>query len=127
MRVGIAAVAAIDQIAKVALDNHAGGFVGGELFQLAVKPLAPPDDGGDEIRQGFTLHRHPFLKANQRVITGGQRLANRRNLVAIEAVGLLFAGVDDNGDPVHHQNGIISSIAAPGAPASSAMTMRRLK
>lgn len=36
MRVGIAAVAAIDQIAKVALDNHAGGFVGGELFQLAV-------------------------------------------------------------------------------------------
>lgn len=41
VRVGIAAVAAIDQIAKVALDNHAGGFVGGELFQLAVKPLAP--------------------------------------------------------------------------------------
>ena len=37
------------------------------------------------------------------------------HLVGIEAVGLLLAGVDDNGDPVNHQNRVMSSIAAPAA------------
>ena len=115
------AVAAAENVPEVRFHHDARGVVLAETAQLPGEPLAGTDDGGDEILESLSLHRHGILMSFDGVIPGGEGAADDLRATGFEGVGFLLPRVDDDGDPVHVRTG-------PGRCAPpSRIRLRRLR
>ena len=99
------AVAGSEDVPEVRFHHDARGVVLAETAQLPGEPLAGSDDGGDEILESLSLHRHGILMPFDGVIPGGEGAADDLRATGFEGVGLLLPRVDDDGDPVHVRTG----------------------
>ena len=99
------AVAASEDVPEIRFHHDARGVVFGEAAQFLCEALSGSDDGGDEILEGLSLHRHGILMPLDGVIPGGEGAADDLRAAGVEGVGFLLPRVDDDGDPVHVRTG----------------------
>lgn len=99
------AVAASEDVPEIRFHHDARGVVFGEAAQFLCEPLSGSDDGGDEILEGLSLHRHGILMPLDGVIPGGEGAADDLRATGFKGVGFLLPRVDDDGDPVHVRTG----------------------
>ena len=94
----------VQDITQIGFDYNARGFVLFETLKLPVKPLSLADDGGDEVLESLSLHRHRVFESFNRVVSSWKCSADHF-AAGIEGVGLLFPRIDDDGNPVHVKTG----------------------
>ena len=94
--VRVTSVLPLDDLAEARLHDNTGVLVLCQKTQLLVEPFSPPDDSGDEIIDGFTLHRHRSLIPLEGIVPGGEGAARGLNPTGVENVRELLPCIDDD-------------------------------
>ena len=95
---GHASIFGRGDIPQTALNHDASMLVGLKALQLSGEALAPANDSGDKVVQGFAFNCNGCLISLNRVVTRWQCLPDTPHTTSVETIGMLLSGIDDDRD-----------------------------